>query len=131
MHERLVFVGEKRSKTAQEKGYSWQECQTTGKPVLSAIRLFDALSANGLDPKLQIFLNLWRDDMNPNDAAPEILKEMAKAGETIVAMGNKVSSELEKLGIPHKRIIHPAARGKIANKILYRSHIKEVLFDQE
>jgi len=130
MRERLVFVGENRSQTAQEKGYSWEECQRTGHPVLSAIRLFDALSSIGLDPNVQIFINLWEDNANPNQMSPLILKEMSEEGEIIVAMGRKVSAELKRLGIPHKKIIHPAARGKIANKIRYRFHIKEALQDK-
>lgn len=131
MHERLVLVGERRSKTAQEKDYSWQKCQETGCPKLSAIRLFDALSEIGFKPEDQIFINLWNDDETLNETAPTFLKEMLERGEKVVAMGNKVDAELNALGIKHKKIIHPAARGKNAGKTLYRLHIKEVLVGEE
>lgn len=124
----LVFVGENRSQTAQEKGYSWQWCQRN-RPVLSAIRLWDALATNGLDPKIQTFFNLWRDDNEINRVVVAILREMAQDGETIIGMGNKVSDGLKKLNIPHKKIIHPAALGKIASKRRYRSYVKKVLDD--
>ena len=127
MREIYIFVGENRSKTAKENGYSWQECQRTGKPVLSAIRLFDALSKNGLDPRAQVIFNLWNDDGSLNRFIPEILMELAEDGETIIAMGQKVQAELQRLGIEHKPLIHPAARGKIASKVLYRKHFREVL----
>ena len=122
-----MFVGENRSKTAIEKGWSWQECQRTGKPVLCAKPLWDALTEIDLNPNEQIFFNLWDDEWNKNDFIPEILKEMAEDGETIVGMGRKVQTELQKLGIQHKEIVHPAARGKIRKTELYRAHLKKVL----
>lgn len=127
MREIYVFVGENRSKTAQEKGYSWTECQKTGKPVLSAIQLWNALEKIGLNPNEQIFFNLWDDDFQENKLIPEILKEMAEDGEEIIGMGKNVQDQLKKLGIHHKEMIHPAARGKIRNKDLYANHVKNVL----
>src|SRR5258706_4615034 len=124
----FVFVGENRSKTAQEKGWSWQTCQLTG-PVLCAKPLWRALSQPGLglNPNAQIFFNLWDDQWRPNRFVSEILREMAEDGEIIVAMGQKVQRVLVKLGIPHKEIVHPAARGKILKAALYDEHVKEVL----
>jgi len=124
----FVFVGENRSKTAQEKGWSWQECQITG-PVLCAKTLWRALRQPGLglNPDVQIFFNLWDDQWQPNNFIPEILKEMAEDGEIVVGMGRKVHGELLKLGIPHKEIIHPAALGKIRKISLYQKHVKSVL----
>lgn len=127
MREIYIFVGENRSETAKKNGHSWQSCQATGKPVLSAIRLWDALKHNSLDPQAQLFFNLWNDNGKLNNLVPEILHEMAEDKEIIVGMGQKVQDELEKLSIPHRKMIHPAARGKIASKILYRRHVKEVL----
>lgn len=123
----FIFVGENRSKTAQEKEYSWEGCQRSGKPVLSAIRFFDALSYLGLDPGEQIILNLWNDDWTFNIDVLGNLKVLADKGEIIVGMGKRVQTELERLGIPHRKLIHPAARGKIASKELYRRHLGEVL----
>lgn len=125
----FIFVGENRSKTAIEKGYSWQECQRTGVPRLAAKPLWEALQEIGIDPNQQIFFNLWDDSWNPNPYIPDILKEMAEDGEIIVGMGKKVQTELEKLNIPHKKMTHPAARGKTRGTDLYRKHVREVLFD--
>lgn len=124
----FVFVGENRSKTAQERGWSWQECQRTG-PVLCAKTLWRALSQPRLrlNPNEQIFFNLWDDEWKPNIYIPEILKEMEEDGEIIVAMGRKVHGELVKLGIPHKEIIHPSARGKIRKASRYDKHVKNIL----
>jgi len=127
MREIYVFVGEARSKTAKENGHSWQSCQTTGKPVLSAIRLWDALKHSRLDPNAQIFFNLWDDSGELNEFVPEILKEMVEDREIIVGLGQKVQNELDKLGIPHLDMIHPAARGKMASKVLYRKHAEKAL----
>lgn len=124
----FVFVGENRSKTAQEKGWSWQECQKTG-PVLCAKPLWRALSQPllGLNPNEQVFFNLWDDEWRLNKFIPDILKEMEEDGETIIAMGQKVHGELARLGIPHKEIVHPAARGKIRKSSLYDKHVRETL----
>jgi hypothetical protein len=123
----FIFVGENRSRTAQEKGWSWQECQRTGKPVLCAKPLWEALSQININPNHQIFFNLWDDEWNLNNFIPEILREMSEDGEAIVAMGRKVHIQLEKLDIPHKEMVHPAARGKIRKTSLYREHVKETL----
>lgn len=125
--EIFIFVGENRSKTAQEKGWSWQECQRTGIPRLAAKPLLEALAEIKLNPNEQVFFNLWDDEWKPNKFIPEILKEMAEDGEVIVAMGQKVHNELTKLSIPHKEMVHPAARGKIRRTDLYRKHVKEIL----
>lgn len=124
----FIFVGENRSKTAQVKGWSWQECQRTG-PVLCAKPLWRALSQPelGLNPNEQIFFNLWDDNWKVNRFIPEILKEMGEDGETIVAMGQKVHNQLIKLNVPHRLIVHPAARGKIRTSCLYDKHIREIL----
>ena len=42
-------------------------------------------------------------------------------------MGHKVRKELEKQGIPHIFIYHPATRGKIRKKELYCEHVKNKL----
>lgn len=127
MREIFIFVGENRSPLAQEKGYSWQECQRTGKPVLAAKPLWEALIQIGINPNEQLFFNLWNDDWRPNKIVPEILKELAQDGEIIVGMGRKVQKELHRLNIPHKELVHPAARGKIRRTDRWRKHVKSVL----
>ncbi|OGM10986.1 hypothetical protein A2Z22_03915 [Candidatus Woesebacteria bacterium RBG_16_34_12] len=123
----FVFVGEKRSDTAQAKGYSWEECQINNKPVLSAIRLFDALNYCGLNPREQVILNLWNDGGELNSIVIERLKDYAEEGRIIIGMGKKVQMVLEESRIPHRKLIHPAARGKIANRSIYREHFREVV----
>lgn len=120
-------MGENRSKTAQEKGWSWQECQRTGIPRLAAKPLWEALTEMNISPSEQIFFNLWDDEWQLNKFIPEILTEMAEDGEIIVALGQKVHNELTKQGIPHREMIHPAARGKIRKTSLFRKHVREVL----
>lgn len=135
-HERIevptpgifIFVGENRSKTAQEKGYSWYECQRTGKPVQCAIPLFRAITNAGLNPREQIFFNLWDDEWRENEMVFEILKEFADSGEVIIGMGQKVQKKLKELGIPFRPMIHPAALGKIRKAELYDAHVSTVLY---
>ena len=127
MREIYIFVGENRSKTAKENGYSWQGCQQTGKPVLAMKPLWEALEEIGLDPRAQVFFNLWDDGWNPNELIPEILMEFIDSGEIVVGMGRNVQKALRELNIPHREMYHPAARGKIRRSDLYRKHVKEVL----
>lgn len=127
MHEIYIFVGENRSELAQKNGYSWDECQRTGKPVLAMKPLWEALEEINLDPKAQIFFNLWDDSLNFDSEVPKILKGLADNGKIIIGMGKKVQKELQKLGIPHLEMVHPAARGKIRKTVLYRKHVREVL----
>lgn len=126
----FIFVGENRSKTAQEKGWSWQECQRTGVPRLAAKPLWEALTEININPNEQVFFNLWDDEWNLNKFIPEILTEIAEDGETIIALGEKVHMELIKLGILHKKMVHPAARGRIRKTSLYRNHVKQVLTNE-
>lgn len=123
----FVFVGENRSKLAQDKGWSWQECQRTGIPRLAAKPLWEALIAININPDKQIFFNLWDDEWKPIRSVPKELKELTERGLEVVAMGQKVHKQLEKLGIPHREMIHPAARGKIRKTSLFRAHVKKVL----
>lgn len=120
-------MGENRSNLAQKNGYSWEQCQRTGKPVLAMKPLWEALEEINLDPKAQIFFNLWDDRLNFEEQVPIILRSLAGEGKIIVGMGRKVQKELQKLGIPHLEMVHPAARGKIRKTALYRRHVRGVL----
>lgn len=123
----FVFVGENRSNKAREGNHTWQSCQKNGKPVLCAIQLWDALSNVGLDPDKQIFFNLWRDDGSPDPKAPKRLQKMIVNGLEIIGMGKTVQNELDRLKIPHRGIPHPAARGILRRREVYRARIKKVL----
>lgn len=117
----FIFVGERRSITAQRKGWSWESCQKS-EPRLCAIQLWNALSAIGIDPKIQIFINAWDDDGKPNQYLPEVLQ----LDLPIVAMGKKVHEYLNRVGVKHIVIPHPAARGKIRNSKNYIEAVAEL-----
>lgn len=108
----MLFVGEKRSQLAIKMGVTWEDGR------LAAKQLFDALEACDIDPQKQKFCNWFE------DGGKEIVRSHSG---TVVAMGLKVKKALEKEGIPHLFIYHPAARGKIRKKELYESHVRENL----
>lgn len=112
------FIGERRSKTAQEKGYYW------GDEVLCGKVLFDALRYAGIEPTEQVYANLWEDNGEINELTLSLLMG---TDAQVVGMGNKVQKELGNREIEHTSIIHPAARGKIRKRGVYQQHIKAVL----
>jgi hypothetical protein len=117
-------VGENRSNKAQQNGWTWRKCIESGEHHLCAIQLFEALEAIGIDLQKQRFVNLWDDDgVSIQDSIDFVVNFKG----TVVAMGRKVEKELTKLGISHKFIFHPAARGKIRRKGEYKKHVKERL----
>jgi hypothetical protein len=125
-HDQRIFVGERPSNTAIAKGWTWEDGR------LAAAQLFDALIACGFEPAQQIFLNIFysdRDEVNPDSV--ELLDAAILSGIEIVAMGNKVSKSLNTLGIQHITIVHPAARGKIRKKELYKQMIEKRLGSKE
>jgi len=113
-----IFVGEKRSQTAIKRDWTWEDRH------LAAKQLFDALVKSGIDPDEQEFLNLFDDD---GQVDVEALDKLIHAETPIVAMGKRVHHLLEQFDIPHTEIVHPAARGKIRNKVIYQLHIEERL----
>jgi hypothetical protein len=121
--EEYLFVGERRSPTAQKNGWTWDNC-ANGKPRLCSIQLFEALEMCGIIPKLQEFVNVWQDD---GSYTPNIFSMLAETDRAIVAMGRTVQAELKKRGIPHLFIYHPAARGWIRGKGRYAKHVRETL----
>lgn len=119
---RFIFVGECRSITAVNRGWTWRDGHLAAKP------LFEALEAMGVDPAAQRFLNLFRD---PPHAvyynAASVARLRAANDQTIVAMGQRQHYGLEALGIAHRTIVHPAARGRIRKRERYVAHVAEVL----
>ena len=118
MNTHYLFIGEQRSHRAIQNGYRWPDRH------LSSIQLYLALTAIGLRWEEQVFTNLWYDDGTINR---ELLLFLPACPLPIVAMGKKVDRELNHLGIPHLRIIHPAARGRIRRASLYTEHVRGVL----
>ncbi len=111
---KYLFVGEKPSKTAYERGWTWKSGR------LAAKQLFDALQNMGINPHEQAYTNLW--DYEDNELILNIPHNTI-----VVGMGNIVQHELHKRNISHIGIIHPAARGKIRAKDKYAKHVKLVL----
>ncbi len=119
---RLVFVGERRSRKAIKTGACWENGR------LAAKTLHDALRAAGLDPETQTYLNLFSDDdPSPSEAVVQTLRELVGQGATVIGMGRVVQGALEGAAIPHVPMIHPAARGRIRARALYRAHVARVL----
>lgn len=119
MTDNYLFIGEKRSQTAIDNDWHWQDER------LSAIQLFGALRALGIEPEDQEFLNLWDDD----GGMDLCVLSYAATQMRVIALGQKVHQELEKRQIEHKTITHPAARGKIRKKENYLEHVKSVIYD--
>jgi hypothetical protein len=120
----LMFVGERRSPTAIRKGWKWEDGHLAAKP------LFEALEAMGVDPAKQMFVNLWADP----PLAPAItkvvittLRAWSASGKPLVALGQRVSTELSRRGIDHVALVHPAARGAIRKRERYVAHVHEQL----
>ena len=131
----ILFVGENRSKMAQEKDWSWEGCQLEKKPRNCANQLFDALEYCGINPydvfKVH-FVNAFSDNLSEwvqNEDLDNLLLLYSESGFAIVSLGDRVHRHLEEIDVPHIQLIHPAARGKIRKKENYRKHVKEKLLE--
>ena len=107
----ILFVGEERSPTAIEKGWTWKDRR------LAAAHLSKATDALGIDWNSLTFKNVFEDD----------IEDIRSFNGIIVAMGRKVERELKKHRIEHLYIHHPAARGKIRIIENYKAHVREKL----
>jgi hypothetical protein len=108
-------VGEERSQRAKDLGLTWADGGLAAKP------LFEALRGCGIDPEKVEFTNWFE-----RGGKTTVIRAVA-AKRTIVGMGLKVQKALKECGIPHKAIVHPAARGRIRKRERYCAHVKEVL----
>src|SRR5262249_8324095 len=123
---RFLFVGERPSPRAEQIGATWQNGKLSGKT------LREALLALNLDPAAHHYLNLYRHSRPVEDilceeaACLEILRLMEQ-GYIVVGWGGLVSERLYEQGIPHLRMIHPAARGAIRKKECYQAHVAAIL----
>lgn len=128
---RYLFVGEKPSVKAHECGVVWAD------GGLAAKQLFDALKRLAIDPSRSMFFNLFGNtpaacEVIVPPARLLLLGELAEINRLdVVAMGLKVSRHLQKFNIPHRTIVHPAARGAIRQKDRYARHIKDVLLQPQ
>jgi len=108
----MLFVGEKRSELAKKMGVRWEDGR------LAAKQLFDALEACGVDPKDCLFANWFQSNKRAF---------IRSYDGPVFAMGKIVQAALEREGIDHIPIVHPAARGEIRKKERYRNHIRKAL----
>ena len=116
---RYLFVGEQRSELAKRMNVRWRDGR------LAAVPLFDALTQLGIDPLVDcIFTNAFeRGNVG-------VIRLAYQQGLTIVAMGKKAQGELERRRVPHLKMVHPAARGRIRKRERYIAHVAEVLAQQ-
>ena len=120
----FVFVGERRSPKARRMRVTWRDGRLAAKP------LFEALRAAGYDPHAQVYLNLFAErgrTLRVIRQALRRIKRWAAAGGQIVGLGQAVCHTLTRLGVAHRQLVHPAARGTIRRKERYRQHVCEVL----
>ena len=116
-----VFIGEEPSKTAILKGWVW------GDDHLCSKTLINALNACFIKRESYEFRNLFRNQMVNQDVINELMELKNIEDLSIVGMGKNVQRVLDNLNIPHLKLIHPAARGKIRKTVLYIQHVNQVL----
>lgn len=116
--KRFLFIGERRSKTAVERGWTWESGR------LAAKSLFDGLRACGLNPLDHCYGNWFEWDLLERCNK---LNQARRMNLIIVAMGKKVDRELTDLKVEHLSIYHPAARGIRRRKDFYAAHLKSIL----
>lgn len=123
MKDKYVFVGERPSMSARKMRVTRIDGRLAAKP------LHEALRAIGIDPRAQTYLNLFHDDRpwRVRRTVMRKLRSLSENGLVIVALGRIVSKHLTSLKIEHKRLIHPAARGRIRKTENYRRHVLERL----
>jgi hypothetical protein len=121
---RYLFVGEKRSLTAIRKGWTWESGH------LAARTLFDALIPLGITPAECQFMNAFTDNGDVSGTLDTLAQPAAAQGTIVVGMGKLAQDALRLAGIPHRALIHPAARGRIRGKDRYRAHVKAILTEE-
>jgi uracil-DNA glycosylase len=131
MSARYVFVGERPSPKAARIGATWQNGR------MAARTLHAALEEIGERPEAHLFVNLWRKPgLGPTRErlAPGVLAvvlEEMERGAVVVALGRLVERELQRRAIPHRPMVHPAARGKIRKRERYVEHVRTVLLGEQ
>ena len=108
----VLFVGERRSKTAKRRDWRWEDGH------LAAKQLFDALEACGFDPKTQAKF------VNVHDRGGKKLILKWEGSNPIIVMGKAAQRQMEKWDTLYwVPMVHPAARGKVRGK---KEYVKEV-----
>lgn len=125
----LLFVGERRSSAAIRLGVRWEDGR------LAARTLHAALRFAGFNPAAQVYTNLFADPASGTAVSPFVvagpvraqLHAAAALGVPLIALGRRVEAALIRDGLPHRFLIHPAARGAIRRRDRYRSYVAAVL----
>lgn len=121
---RLLFVGERPSDRARQLGATWRN------GGLSGAVLHRALRSAGYDPLARNvrYWNIFVCSANRTSKwAVWRIRRAHADGWCVIGMGQKVQRILCCYNIPHLRLIHPAARGKIRYHATYDAHFREVL----
>lgn len=121
---RFVFVGERRSQRAIAMNVTWVDGH------LAACTLFRALRSLGIEPMAQVYLNAYTDDGALNEADLAALPDYHREGRIVVALGQVAQRVVARLGLPHRCLVHPAARGTIRLTERYQVHVAEVLVSE-
>ena len=119
--QKVVFVGDRRSPTAMRLGVTWYAGR------LAAKTLFDALKTLGLSSEEYDVVNAYHDSGRLDVATLRKVKEAQARGWLIIGMGQQAQKALTAFGIPHRPMVHPAARGGIRRREVYQAHVATVL----
>lgn len=124
---KFIFVGERPSRTAVRRGWTWEHGR------LAAKSLHDALASIGIDPAEQKYVNLFGDDCERDAGCDEInerivlIRRLNHRRYKVVGMGRRVCQRLREAEVVHLSMRHPAARGRLRRRELYTSHVRETL----
>ncbi len=121
---KIVFVGERRSLRAIQMNVTWQDGR------LAAKVLFEALATLGITEDVYVVVNAYRDDGSLDVSIMEGVQTLLGQSWLIVRLGKKAQQALTLFAIPHRPMIHPAARGRIRRRKAYQAHVAEVLKEQ-
>ena len=125
--KKFVFVGERPSRTAVRRGWTWRDGH------LAAKTLHEALNRSGINPTEQEYVNLFGEDCERDAGILEVtgriqlIRRLMGCGYTAVGMGRRVCKRLGEDGISHLALRHPAARGKLRRRELYIEHVRQTL----
>ena len=97
---------------------------------LAAKVLFEALATLGIMEDVSVVVHAYRDDGSLDVSIMEGVQTLQGQGWLVIGMGKKAQQALTLFGIPHRPMIHPAARGKIRRRELYHAHVAGVLKEQ-
>ena len=113
----ILFVGEEPSETAKKKGWKWGDLHLSSKTLIEALDAADFPSQNA------VFENLFIEGQIDKQA----LNRVRCGRYPIVAMGRRVENALNRYGVIHTPMVHPAARGEIRKTENFQDHVREII----